>query len=137
MTCVLPAISILNHADSQLPSPLSRCTILEVMGEARKYIITCGLGAFAANDPNAQAHFGPNAGQKAQELLAISTEKANKAGFELVRCDANPQDPEDTMDRFVETLRSREFVGLNIGFGLRGHKGENGSSGAIYEFMNI
>ncbi|KAK3679591.1 hypothetical protein LTR37_021388 [Vermiconidia calcicola] len=96
------------------------------MGEARKYIITCGLGAFAANDTNAQAHFGPNAGQKAQELLAISTERANKAGFELVRCDANPQDPDDTMKRFVETLRSREFVGLNIGFGLRGHKENTG-----------
>ena len=93
------------------------------MTTSRKAIVSCGLGQFATNDPNAQAVFGPNAGQKAQELLAISVEKANKAGFDMVRCDANTQDYEDTLKRFTETLESREFVGINIGYGLRGHKG--------------
>lgn len=96
------------------------------MGPKRKAILTSGLGQFAANDPNAQAHFGPNAGAKTQELLQQSVEKANHAGFDIVRCDANPQDPEDTMKRFTETLRSRDdIVGVNIGYGLRGHKGDD------------
>lgn len=94
------------------------------MAAPRKAIITSGLGQYATQDPNAQAVFGTNAGQKAQELLAISVEKANAAGFDIVRCDANTQDYGDTMKRFTETLKSREFVGLNIGYGLRGHKGE-------------
>ena len=94
------------------------------MASNRKAIITSGLGQFAANDPNAQAVFGPNAGAKAQELLQMSVDKANEAGFELMRVDANPQDPEDTLKRFTDTLRSREFVGVNIGYGLRGHKGD-------------
>ena len=94
-----------------------------MMSPERKAILTSGLGGFATNDPNAQAVFGPNAGAKAQELLQISTDKANAAGFDLVRCDANPQDPDDTLKRFTETLQSRKFVGVNIGYGLRGHKG--------------
>ena len=93
------------------------------MSSERKAILTSGLGGFATNDPNAQAHFGPNAGAKAKELLQISTEKANAAGFDLVRCDANPQDPDDTLKRFTEALQSRHFAGVNIGYGLRGHKG--------------
>jgi hypothetical protein len=94
------------------------------MSSERKAILTSGLGSFATNDPNAQAVFGPNAGAKAKELLQISTEKANAAGFDLIRCDANPQDPEDTLKRFTETLQSRKFAGVNIGYGLRGHKGK-------------
>lgn len=39
----------------------------------------------------------------------------------LVCCLA--QDPEDSLRRFTETLKSREFVGVNIGYGVRGHKG--------------
>ena len=93
------------------------------MASERKAILTSGLGGFATNDPNAQAVFGPNAGAKAQELLQTSIDKANAAGFDLVRCDANAQDPEDTLQRFREALQSRKFVGVNIGFGLRGHKG--------------
>jgi hypothetical protein len=93
------------------------------MASERKAILTSGLGRFATKDPNAQGVFGPNAGAKAQELLQTSTDKANAAGFDLVRCDANTQDPEDTLKRFRETLQSRKFVGVNIGYGLRGHKG--------------
>jgi hypothetical protein len=93
------------------------------MASERKAILTCGLGRFATNDPNAQGVFGPNAGAKAQELLQTSIDKANAAGFDLVRCDANTQDPEDTLKRFRETLESRKFAGVNIGYGLRGHKG--------------
>ena len=95
------------------------------MATERKAILSSGLGQFAVNDPNAQAVFGPNASEKAQELLAISTEKANKAGFDLVRCDANTSDYADTIKRFTETMKSRDFVGLNIGYGLRGHKGRH------------
>ena len=94
------------------------------MASKRKAILTSGLGKFATNDPNAQAVFGPNAGEKARELLQMSINKANEAGFELATVDANPQDPEDTLKRFTDMLRSREFVGVNIGYGLRGHKGD-------------
>lgn len=94
------------------------------MATERNAILTSGLGAFATGDPNAQAVFGPNAGAKAQELLQTSIDKANAAGFDLVRCDANTQDPEDTLKRFSETLQSRKFAGVNIGYGLRGHKGK-------------
>lgn len=94
------------------------------MASNRKAIITSGLGQFASNDPNAQAHFGPNASAKAQELLQKSIEKANEAGFDIIRVDANPQDPDDTLKRFTDTLREREVVGVNIGYGLRGHQGD-------------
>lgn len=94
------------------------------MSTNHKAILSAGLGRFAANDPNAQARFGPDAGAKAREVLATSISKANAAGFDVIAEDANPQDPEGTMKRFSEALRSRQdIVGVNIGFGLRGHKG--------------
>lgn len=92
------------------------------MSSPKKVIISSGLGQFSANDPNAQAHFGPDAQAKVKALLASSIEKANQAGFDVVAVDANPQDPEDTLKRFSEALQSREAVGVNIGYGLRGHK---------------
>ena len=100
-----------------------KCARSLKMASERKAILTSGLGGFATNDPNAQAVFGANASAKAQELLQTSIDKANAAGFDLVRCDANTQDPEDTLKRFIETLQGRKFVGVNIGYGLRGHKG--------------
>ena len=93
------------------------------MTDARKAILSAGLGQYAQMDPNAQARFGPNAGAKAKELLAISISKANDAGFDVVTVDMNPNDPEDSLRRFEETLKSRECVGVNIGYGVRGHKG--------------
>lgn len=89
-----------------------------------KPILSSGLGQYASSDPNGIAAFGPDASAKAKEMLAAAREKAEKAGFELVLSDANPQDPEDTVRRFTETLRGRDFVAVNIGFGLRGHKGK-------------
>ena len=90
---------------------------------ALKPVLSSGLGKFASNDPNGVAQFGPDASAKAQEMLTASRQKAEEAGFELVLSDANPQDPEDTLRRFLDTLKSRDFVAVNIGFGLRGHKG--------------
>jgi hypothetical protein len=95
------------------------------MASPRKTILSSGLGQFAGSDKNAMAHFGPDAQGKVKELLASSIQKAKDAGFDVVAVDANPQDPEDTMKRFTETLEQREVVGVNIGFGLRGHKGEH------------
>lgn len=89
-----------------------------------KPILSSGLGQFASADPNGIAAFGPDAAAKAQEMLAAATRDAAAAGFELVLSDANPADPEDTVRRFGEALRAREFVAVNVGFGLRGHKGE-------------
>ena len=111
-------------ADIGLFRQSPRCSVLNMAAE-RKAILTSGLGAFATNDPNAQAVFGTNAGARVQELLQTSIDKANAAGFDLVRCDANTQDYEDTLRRFTETLNSRKFAGLNIGYGLRGHKGKS------------
>lgn len=88
-----------------------------------KPILSSGLGQYASSDPNGVAAFGPDASAKAKEMLVAAKQKAEEAGFELVLSDANPADPEDTMRRFAETLRSREFVAVNVGFGLRGHKG--------------
>ena len=89
-----------------------------------KSILSSCLGQYASSDPNSQAAFGGDVGAKVREMLAIAHQKAEDAGFELVMCDANPQDHEDTMRRFTETLKSREFVAVNVGFGLRGHKGK-------------
>ncbi len=36
----------------------------------------------------------------------------------------NPNDPADSIKRFVEELKNGNFVGVNIGYGVRGHKGE-------------
>ena len=103
------------------------------MAAQRKAILSCGLGRFAANDPNAQAHFGPDAANKTRELLETSIKKANQAGFYIVTIDANPQDPEDTLKRFAETMRGQDFAGVNIGYGVRGHKG----TGDAYEVGDV
>lgn len=89
---------------------------------ASKKILSVGLGSFASFDANATANFGPDAGEKTKVLLQTSIEKANAAGFEVVTEDANPKDPEDTLKRFTKTLQSGDFVGVNIGYGLRGQK---------------
>lgn len=62
----------------------------------RGSILTAGLGRFAATDANAQAHFGPDAGKKARELLATSVEKAKNAGFDVVTIDVCPSISEHT-----------------------------------------
>ena len=93
------------------------------MSTPRKLILSAGLGRFASFDANAQANFGADAGAKAREQLSISIEKAREAGFELVTVDIDPRDPRDSLARFLDELKGREFVGVNIGYGLRGHKG--------------
>ncbi|KAK4544107.1 hypothetical protein LTR36_004605 [Oleoguttula mirabilis] len=93
------------------------------MASEPKYILSAGLGRFAALDPNAKAHFGPDAGAKTKEMLATSISKARAAGFEVIGVDINPQDPDDSLKRFTEQLQSsREWVGVNVGYGVRGHK---------------
>ncbi|KAK5119559.1 hypothetical protein LTR85_007387 [Meristemomyces frigidus] len=92
------------------------------MASGPKYILSAGFGRFAAMDPNAQAHFGPDAGAKTKEMLATSISKARAAGFEVIGVDMNPKDPEDSLKRFTEQLQSRDFVGVNVGYGVRGHK---------------
>lgn len=91
--------------------------------ESRKAILTCGLGRYAASDANAVANFGPDTATKTREMLAASIAKAQEAGFDMFTIDANPADPEDTLNRLSEMLRSRKFVAVNVGFGLRGNKG--------------
>lgn len=93
------------------------------MTTPRKAILSAGFGRFASFDPNAQAAFGADAGARVKELLAISVEKANQAGFDITSVDINPQDPEDSLKRFIDELKRREYVGVNIGYGVRGHKG--------------
>lgn len=92
------------------------------MDAQKRKILSMGLGRFAAYDPNAIARFGPDTGATVKQLLQSSIDKANAAGFEVVTVDANPQDPEDTLKRLAATLKDGNFVGINIGFGLRGHK---------------
>ncbi|KAK5170156.1 uncharacterized protein LTR77_004741 [Saxophila tyrrhenica] len=92
------------------------------MAAPRKTIISSGLGQYAGSDANALKHFGADAQSKVKAMLAESIQKANDAGFDVIAVDANPQDPEDTMKRFTEALKSHEAVGFNVGFGLRGHK---------------
>ena len=87
-----------------------------------KYILSAGLGRYASLDANAAKHFGPGASEKARELLASSIAKANAAGFEIVAEDVNPQDPDDTVRRLTDQLRSREWAAVNVGYGVRGHK---------------
>ena len=108
----------------QSPNLYSRCL------QSAKPSLQVAWEALHPRTPNAQAAFGPNAAAKAQEALQITTEKANAAGFDLVRCDANTEDPEDALKRFTETLQSRKFAGVNIGYGLRGHKG------TLFRIMN-
>ena len=92
------------------------------MAPSTRYILSAGFGRYAQFDANAQARFGPDAGAKARELLATSISKAREAGFEVTACDINPQDPDDSLKRFVEALESREWSGVNVGYGVRGHK---------------
>ncbi|KAI6898387.1 palmitoyltransferase akr1, partial [Hortaea werneckii] len=69
-----------------------------------RHILSAGFGRFAQTDPNATAHFGPNAGAHVRELLANSIAQARAAGFEIIPCDINPQDPEDSFQRFAAEL---------------------------------
>jgi len=87
-----------------------------------KYILSAGLGRYASLDANAAKHFGPNASEKTRELLAQSIAKAKAAGFEIVAEDVDPSDPEGTIRRLTDQLNSREWVAVNVGFGVRGHK---------------
>ncbi|KAK3115620.1 hypothetical protein LTR53_004827 [Teratosphaeriaceae sp. CCFEE 6253] len=87
-----------------------------------KYILSAGLGRYASLDANAAQRFGPDASTKTRELLAGSIALANAAGFEIVAEDVNPQDPEGTLQRMTDQLRSREWAAVNVGFGVRGHK---------------
>ena len=59
------------------------------MSSKRRSVLSAGLGRFASLDPNGQAQFGPDAGKRARELLAISIEKASEAGFDIVTVDIN------------------------------------------------
>ncbi|KAI7090653.1 Palmitoyltransferase akr1, ankyrin repeat-containing protein akr1 [Hortaea werneckii] len=91
-----------------------------------RLILSAGFGRFAQTDPNATAHFGPNAGAHVRELLQNSIVQARAAGFEIIPCDINPQDPEESFQRFAAELHrpreERQWVGVNFGFGVRGHK---------------
>ncbi|KAK4552126.1 hypothetical protein LTR86_010662 [Recurvomyces mirabilis] len=87
-----------------------------------KPILSAGFGRFASNNAFGQARFGPNAGDKALELLATSIAKAREAGFEILAEDMNPQDIEDSLRRFERRLMEREWVAVNFGYGVRGVK---------------
>ncbi|KAK0262001.1 hypothetical protein LTR91_020970 [Friedmanniomyces endolithicus] len=86
------------------------------------YILSAGLGRFASQDANAAKHFGPQASEKTRELLAISIAQARDAGFEVIGEDVNPGDPDDTIKRFSAQLESRQWVAVNVGYGIRGNK---------------
>lgn len=88
-----------------------------------KHILSAGLGRYAAIDAAAQARFGPDAGNTAKKLFESSVTQARAAGFEIISVDINPQDPEESLKRFTDELRSRsEWSGVNVGYGVRGHK---------------
>ncbi len=59
------------------------------MAPERKLILSAGLGRYASADPNASAHFGPDAAKKTKELLNQSIEQAKAAGFDIVPVDVN------------------------------------------------
>ncbi|KAK0991793.1 hypothetical protein LTR54_011714 [Friedmanniomyces endolithicus] len=86
------------------------------------YILSAGLGRFASQDANAAKHFGPQASEKTRELLALSIAQARDAGFEVIGEDMNPGDPDDTIKRFSAQLESRQWVAVNVGYGIRGNK---------------
>jgi len=92
------------------------------MASELRYILSAGFGRFADGDPNAQHRFGPDAGAKVKEMLTASIAKAREAGFEVINEDINPQDPEYSLKRFTQQLESRQWVAVNVGFGVRGHK---------------
>ncbi|KAI7475492.1 palmitoyltransferase akr1 [Hortaea werneckii] len=79
--------------------------------QSPRYILSAGFGRFAQTDPNATAHFGPNAGAHVRELLQNSISQARAAGFEIIPCDINPQEPEESFQRSV-TRRIQIIVGL-------------------------
>ena len=87
-----------------------------------KPILSAGFGRFASNNPSGQARFGPGAGDKALSLLAESIAKCKDAGFEILAEDMNPLDPDDSLARFETRLRERDWVAVNIGYGVRGLK---------------
>ncbi|KAK0268172.1 hypothetical protein LTR91_015388 [Friedmanniomyces endolithicus] len=87
-----------------------------------KYILSAGLGRFASQDVNAAKNFGPQASEKTRELLALSIAQARDAGFEIIGEDVDPNEPDDTIKRFSTRLESRQWVAVNVGFGIRGNK---------------
>ncbi|KAK5118498.1 hypothetical protein LTR62_003013 [Meristemomyces frigidus] len=88
----------------------------------QKYILSAGFGRFASTNAAAQALLGPNPGETALKLLQASVTEAKAAGFIIESEDMNPADVKDSLVRFTARLREREWMAVNIGYGVRGVK---------------
>lgn len=88
----------------------------------RRAILSAGLGRYAGLDQSASAHFGPDAGNATRALLQTSLDQADKAGFDVVTVDINPQDIEHSLSRLGQAFKSRHWDAVNFGYGLRGLK---------------
>ena len=84
------------------------------MSAARKTILIAGLGRFvgAGRFPNGQN----------VKLVQEQIEKATKRGYDCTEIYLNPEDLNGTLDMVKETLRSKQYDGFVIGYGVRGMK---------------
>ena len=57
--------------------------------------------------------------------VAASVQQASTAGFEVANFAINPADPDDSIKRLEDELRSRRWDGVLFGYGVRGNKDYN------------
>ncbi|TKA76586.1 hypothetical protein B0A55_04052 [Friedmanniomyces simplex] len=90
------------------------------MATHRKSILAATFGEYVQQDPDLVASYGGE--DNIKKIVASLIQQASAAGFDVDTFAFNPQEPEDSIKRLEEKLRSRDWDGMLIGWGLRGNK---------------
>ncbi|KAK0770695.1 hypothetical protein LTS16_024038 [Friedmanniomyces endolithicus] len=90
------------------------------MATQRKSILTATFGEYARLNPALIASYGGEA--NIERMISTNVRQANAAGFDVDNIAINPEDPADSIKRFEAKLRSQDWDGLLVGWGLRGNQ---------------
>jgi hypothetical protein len=90
------------------------------MSTPRRSVLVAALGGSVNQDPALLERFGGEDGIK--KAIVASIHRAKEAGFDVSNIALNPTDIEDSRKRLEEKLKSQDWDGLLIGFGIRGNK---------------
>ena len=82
------------------------------MSGSSKAVLIAGVGRFAA---------APVV-NTVVEKVKVGLKQAQEAGYDTTMLELNPGDPKGSLESVREALKSKNFDGLLIGYGLRGMK---------------
>jgi hypothetical protein len=86
----------------------------------RRSILVAALSGTTKPDPALLERFGSEEGIK--KAVFASIQQAKEAGFDVSNIALDPSDVDDSSKRLEEKLKSQQWDGLLIGFGIRGNK---------------